>query len=1092
MKSMFHMVGCLLTAMVFSASADTLIENYRYGTDSGSGVADQAVFFEPSAGTLDKVGSGTRTIPIKKLRGFGSASVQALEGSLVISDSGSAPAESSEAPEAAIKAFMWFDAATNVTTGADGQMTWYDRREEKQNSVWGTTYQAGQSLIVSSDLSHPVVRQDGDGRNFLYFNGYKSGTYMKFLKTDRSQYASGSSIVRHIFTVHRIESTYGTIWGNTSYPMFRIGDTTDSMSASYLHQYLNTRRYASGGRFYRNGADVDPYALVVQRGVQLMDWSGTRVNAAALGGFFHQFEGGAPSVDRSGGDDLGEVLVFTNLLTSAERVSIERYLMKKWQIGAPDPNPLAIRAAEGVTVTLEANGDGVLSGPMHFAVTGAGSGEKTGSGDLSLGEWYGGLLMAPFHLGAGRVIDYSGTIPVMPQDGEGYTFEGDKTARPVLTKTTVPAGSVALSGPAGYAVWGLPSSVKSLSATGDALALRGADADLRGGPVAGAVEATIPNGTFESDVSGWTVNRLNGSDTYFTIVTLPAPGDWKVENSYPAPQGSKALLTRYGFEAVTTVQVPVAGAYELSFATCARGTTTTAYERWVDVGIITGTTTNILARCRPSRRYGFIYNRYRTPTLAAGSHQLYIAYTGGEQAMHLMDDFRMRRITDETEEVVAVPNGNFERLDLAGTTRYGNETFNGANTFSDWTLTQSATGSTAPWSAAPVTINMAEYYRNSRSPYGETQLALMSNGGKATSAAFTLPAGTWRLKCRAAALKSSVDVLAWHDIKLTADAVLSASVRVDETDVALGQVTVSNVTTRTVFAPNALRLTGTERVVLSLEQTVEKGAVVLDDLVFVRDGDDELVAGGEISKGESCWTFTSHRNTDVEMLKNSGAAGQSLTTDWIGYATCAGSRAARLIQCGEMSQTVDFPAAGTYRLSFWTRPRAAVSGANPISQGGNVVQASIARGTVTNVIGRSSHVFSTNFVRQVFYFTVPNAGQWTLSLRGCNGLPKPDGTYEVAVPDGFSTTDAWALVDGISVRPVKNLGAAPSGLAGSTLTLGEGTRLYLDYSGDVLLKSLRLGGQKCSGWVDHATYPDLVFGPGRAYVTPKGFSLNLR
>ena len=37
MKSMFHMVGCLLTAMVFSASADTLIENYRYGTDSGSG-----------------------------------------------------------------------------------------------------------------------------------------------------------------------------------------------------------------------------------------------------------------------------------------------------------------------------------------------------------------------------------------------------------------------------------------------------------------------------------------------------------------------------------------------------------------------------------------------------------------------------------------------------------------------------------------------------------------------------------------------------------------------------------------------------------------------------------------------------------------------------------------------------------------------------------------------------------------------------------------------------------------------------------------------------------------------------------------------
>ena len=128
----------------------------------------------------------------------------------------------------------------------------------------------------------------------------------------------------------------------------------------------------------------------------------------------------------------------------------------------------------------------------------------------------------------------------------------------------------------------------------------------------------------------------------------------------------------------------------------------------------------------------------------------------------------------------------------------------------------------------------------------------------------------------------------------------------------------------------------------------------------------------------------------------------------------------------------------------------------------------------------------------MFYFTVPNAGQWTLSLRGCNGLPKPDGTYEVVVPDGFSATDAWVLVDGISVRPVKDLGAAPSGLAGSTLTLGEGTRLYLDYSGDVQLESLRLGGRKRSGWIDHATYPDLVFGPGRVYVKPMGFSLVVR
>lgn len=1082
MKAVAGMIGCVLSATCSVLAADKLVENFRYGTDDGTGTSADVSFFEPDAAALDKTGAGERTVPLSSLRGFGPATVQALDGTLTVADDGTLPAESAEAPAAAQKAAVWLDASANLTVGGEGVVRWYDRREEKSGDDWGTAHYAGVSLTSGS--LHPTVRQNEQGADMLYFNGYTSGSYMKFLKPDRTGNVYELGDVRHIYMVHRIVSTYGTLLGNASYPYFTCGNPDAPMTSTYLMATGNATSYAAGGRFYVNGADVDVYATTVRTGLQLFEWVGSRVNVAQFGGFF--FQGGSPAAKRCGGDDLGEVLIFTNLLTSVERTDVERYLMKKWQIASAQPK-MTLRAAKGATVKLDVGADGVMSGPLHYGVTGAGSAEKTGAGDLSLGERYGDGALAPLHIGAGRVIDYSGTVPVAPQDGENYALTASLAADPVLTKSSGTAGSVSLSGSAGYALHALPAGTSQLTVTGESLALRGGDADYRGAPLAGAVEATIPNPTFESGTSGWTSKSYSG--TYFTTATLPDSGNWLVQNTYPAPQGSKVLVTRYNFEATTPITVPVDGRYELSFATCARGTSANRYMQWMDVGIITDGQTNIISRCHPSNKYGFIYNRYRTPKLAAGStHKLYLAYLGGEEAIHLIDDFRLRRITDETDEVVPVPNGNFEQVNLVKS--YGTEAYNDANTLTGWTLEQSETGATAPWSAAPATINMTAYYRGDKVPYGETQLALLSNGGRATSAAFTLPAGKWRLRCRAVARKSGSDLMKWHTLYLQGDPVLSVSAKVGNADVDLGAVKVSRATTSVVTLPTAIKSTGTEPVTVSLTQTLSNGALFVDDLEFVRD--EELVTGGVIETGSDAWTYTSHNDAAVDMLKNSGASAMNLTASWAGYATCAGTKAVRIVQCGEMSQTVDFPEAGTYRLSLWTRPRAAATGTSPIHQGGNIVQASIRSGDKTLVIGRTAHVFSTNFVRHVFYFNVPKKGEWTFSIRGCNGLPTGDGSYEVAVPSGFHEKDASAFVDGISIVRAPHLGAAPAGLENATVVLGEKTRLHLDFDGDVKLESIRIGGRKHSGWIDHESYPDLVFGPGRAFVEPKGLSLILR
>ena len=89
-------------------------------------------------------------------------------------------------------------------------------------------------------------------------------------------------------------------------------------------------------------------------------------------------------VSRSGGSRLGEVLIFTNELTRAQRVRVAQYLTRRWVTGeqdAPDANAVIINsagAAVGVAEGRKARVD-ELAAPL-------GTVTKTGGGTLEIGH----------------------------------------------------------------------------------------------------------------------------------------------------------------------------------------------------------------------------------------------------------------------------------------------------------------------------------------------------------------------------------------------------------------------------------------------------------------------------------------------------------------------------------------------------------------------------------------------------------------------------------------------------------------------------------------------------------------------------------
>ncbi len=1107
MKRVSTLAGIVCSSATILA-ADVSVESYARHIVSETGTISDTIWFAPLSGGLLKTGGTTSDMPFANLAIGEEGRVQVIGGRLELTSAQTPHAPSSDAPACLSRAAIWLDASQNVVTDGSGGITrWYDRRESNAGGVWGTSYWRGESKLGLGTSSYPVIRQDANGRDMVYFNGCQGGTWMAFVNQPVSEDEVQITGIRHLFLVFRVTAALGFPLGNTSgYPYFHSGMyNSASFSSGTFFSYNNCVPTMTGGRRYMNGQRCVPeFMSPVQNSEYVFEWenNGSPRSAVVVGNFFND-RGMASNTTykRGGGDDIGEFIAFTNDLTAVERGRISEYLLAKWEV-ATSAKPIALSVATNATIAVDV-ASGSLAGGAPVSFSGGGTVEMSGAGAVALHEKYGDAALPQFALTGGTVNDYGGMIPLDPQGGVACSLANAPMS---LSMASAASGTASLAGNTAYRVKSIPASVETLSVSADQLVLAGADGEIDDAVRAGSVEATIAGGNygFESGTTGW-------SGGYNGAYTLPNSSAWYTGWDYPAPEGAKALYVHAngaGSEPVScTVVVPVGGHYELSFYTCARSRSYDAYWGRVDVALVTeGGVTNWVGACNITGALGFLLNRFKTPWLEAGNYTLLLidAYKRGlstkTESQPFFDDFHLVRLAD-AKRSVPVPNGNFEfsRYKYAYSREgdWGSSKYQEHNAPDGWTVSDADR-------VQSVSDNMLELYRGDDSPYGRNQLALFSGRSdwgnpekSATSATFKPGSGKWKLRLRGARWGQSDQSYQWAYVQITARPSISAVATVGGADVSLGTWTFSDsdVAMKEFTFPNAFVVLGDDvEVSVRLTQTVPNAAAIVDDLELVPH--DELVSGGVFANAsaDGSWTFTSHKDENVTALQKANADIMYFTADWVvngyGGAQCSGTRAAEVTQCGEMSQDVTFPEAGTYRLVFWTRARRV---GNTLNYAGNKVRAFLSSGATTNLIGITSYSLATNFVRQTFYFDVAAPGTWKFSLQGMNGLPRGDGTYLDVTPGaGFNANDSLVFIDGVSIRKADSLGGAPQGLENKAIELNANTRLRLDFTGDVRIKSLRLGGRKVVGEIDASHPSGLVDGPGTIYVVPQGTCILFR
>lgn len=1097
-----------------AARADKVVGNLSRASVT-NGMLDETLVAAPLASSIDKIGAGTYSLSAEQVLARSELGVNVHQGTLAFSDAGGEIPSVTEPPAVMDAAVLWLEASTNVVADADGYVTkWYDVRETQSAGMWGATRYRGVAAVIADieGATNPVMRVNAAGQPMVYFNGKKSGSYMMFQKPNGASVEDIGGIY-HVFQVLCISNSLGYALGNRSSAdgiAYFHPQNTDGTLGCYLDPNGTVDPSVSGGRAYLDGVYTDMAATSATPGMHLTEYQITGARAAKVGRFFCDRGMGGGTYKRSGGDYIGEVVLFTNRLDEADRLAVGEYLLKKWVSPVPHV-PMSVRTASNTVAQVSADA-GVTTAPIRMM--GAGTFVKDGAGTVALvAPAYGSGEAAEVRVDAGDVRTELAVVDVAVRAGDAYAKAGvDGNARRI-SRAAAPAGEFSVSGGV-WRVSEVPAGVKKLTATADELVLAGGTREAGFNVAPGVIEATIPNHSFEkgtvstvnpgstTTVEGWTFKAYTkaavgntGYDGYVYLQSLPKESDWRVKHPYRAPDGNKVFMGKAGFAAWCTVNVPTGGIYELSFKYCKRGDIGPV---GVDFAIVTGTQTNWIGRHYATSLSDFREQRYRTPWLAAGDHVLYFGHVNGTDCLPHYDDFHLRLVPEENVETAPVPNGNFEMARYTGMRLIYNlpitNAWSASNTLDGWTLTQTAAAVNQP-SVAPSSRFTPGYFREARA-VGDGQLVFSFAGGVATSPAFKLPAGKWRLRCQGTRwCVCNFNFWAWNGTtRVNGTPNLSATMTVNGAGepVSLGTVSVSSRLPRTYSFGTPITVTAEDELVLSLTQTVDGATVVLDDLEFERVAEgDELVTNGGFASDLGGWVTGTLKNDADSYLKKCNLFRKGNTDINYSYNTCDGNQGLMFVQAAWLEQNIAFPSSGVYRLSFWTSTRydRSANAGERRAYGGNALEAYLVKDGVTNAIGRTDACLSTNFQHRAYTFSVPAAGTYKFGFRSLNGWPTADGGHILTQPTGhgisFVTSDSHVFLDAISIKPA---GALPPPQIDRKvdMRLDASTRLRLDYDGTVEVDRLTLGGRSVVGTVD-ATHPcGLVYGPGALYIRPKG------
>ena len=1098
------------------ASGTNVAENASVTFDGRLGVGEGGVFY--------KLGAGTLTLPLSQVDRQAPYAVTALEGTLSLA-AGNATADATPPAFISDKAAFWVDATPGkgLQTEPDAEdatvtrvTRWCDVREADPSarSYTSALPAHGVTGCANEQTGNPVVT-NVDGNATVYFGGLGSGQYMAF--KNPSDAAQSYTKVFHFFLVHGIASTWGPVYGysqNVAQGGFRANSDslTDYTSLSAGHFDL-FRGDQHGGlwtsRFSLNGQVVDAFRTPPRKGFQLL--AGTVGDQFQyINNFFRQ----RSEVKVIGGDFLSEAILFTNQLSEAEFVAVERYLMAKWKLRSGTDKLVRLETdvgrigvAEGAEVTVAPAADESV-GPIAFA--GEGTVTKSGAGMLVIGPSGDRPPFAgTFNLAQGTVAVRGGMAPALGVAG-GDVLDASYTTSPSVNLSTLlsrdrkdgtditltsggDATAVRKTGVAEARVSAISNGVKRLSVEGGSLVLVAPEKTslyLPGNGVE-SVNVSVTNADFEAffedghsgemtSFSGFSHGWTSSGCRWLSVKN----SNWSTycKANIPPPSGEGVLLLKASnASAYTFVDLPVDGTYEFSCVSTIRRNQ--ADGNYYPMGIWVGTGNNLSSSTQVGSLLSGPTPWPRTRcrfTATAGRHVIGFKISNDpyRDDAHLIDDVRLQLVRETPAPVAfTVPNGDFEKY-VTSTPHY--LCLNAATLAQGWTLdsSQSVLFNTSKNPAVSLSSPLSFADSASTKPtrmsacadyvYGSTHLAFIGANGVA-STTFTAPAGTFRLKGRLAAWGSNIySYSANAEHGATGNPVIEAVLtRADETAVSLGTVTVSSHLFSDVVWSVPFELDASETVTLTLKQT-NSGCGLLDDLVFV---DAAAADAGELVVNGS------FENGDVGLTARVGSFGVAKSSrisyagspQYFGYNAYDGDYDFVLGNNSSCSWQINVPAEGLYRLRFAAHSR---TDGRP-SYACNPLRAtlSVSGGSETELVFVKP--FGLNFYEYSALFNVPAAGTYTLKISGT----AMDADYR----------DRRSYIDGVSVRKVVGTVAdVPSVPEKMRISVAEGARLQLDFPGTVKTGPVTLGGVVHVGTISAATCPDYISGMGTLEATSDG------
>lgn len=1048
--------------------------------------------------TLQKIGGGTLVLPLTRLPQGVDVDIAVRDGALGVSAFDPSDVDSPIPNEVLAKAALWLDAtmdgkvAYTASNGVDWVDAWYDVRETGNSDVGYSHLRALPNLGPTNMPPQLVVK---DGIKSVWFGGYPSGISMDWCGADGS--VREITDIRHVFIMYGVYESHGFVLGTRSVSRFHIMDTTRGLpTSSICEPFCTDAGAAYCGRVFVNGRLVEPCITgqLKQNQFQLLEYDCCGILGYASN-FFNDrnYFRNNPSYpqnggNRIGGDYIAEALIFTNELTEIERMSVGTYLMNK-HLGGVSPVP-SIAVAEGAQVGVDAkilDRASVMSGDgeVKFVCDG---------GAVTIPPMVGYGFSMPTDI-SGGIFGLSNRHMLKLHDGDSLTIEQTGYGNPVASISgDAGQGRISKEGNGSATVSALPETVTSVVVRAGTLHLAAVE-KKSGVPIGGSATAAVfENPDFEVDgidtnseyrteqnVGGW--NLVGVKNDLNCIIFISGDGTGAAWGSsggiygspLPTPDGGTAMMFKGDVSAWTSVSVPCDGIYELSFNAASRVPSGS-----LPLDVCIGKDEDSLVKVgsfMPTQK-SYMKFTFTVPYLDAGEYQFWFRSRQlGEDKAAAVDNIRMKLLSGLPLRSNVIPNGSFEDIEGAYNSGFKVNELSTDNVAAGWTLTQTngwVTG-TAP-SAAFTTPSVSwEHFDSSHNRSGIVQLMLDGYGARAETTFTPSMGGRYRLRAAVANRRYSSND---NKGKYLRASLVAGSVTND-----FGTINVLPYHLTETEWPDAVTVVAGEEVTLMLESrdTTDRTHTLVDDLVLVPSmDDDELVSDGGFEQPGTWKVDELYQKPD--RMNGASRYNYAYFPNAYGHSRCEGECWMAVVQNDIVSQRIEFPSAGLYRLRFFAHSRVD----NPAGHGLNPVKAFyVAEGsTETNWIA-AAKPFTTNFVEQVHTFLVPAACKATFGFQGCYAANEGEAEY-VGV-------DHTTAIDAVSIRRVIGVGdGLPDVSERLSVKVDAGAKLSLDFDGTLYLNALYLGGHAVRGEVSAETHPEFVEGPGRMYAKMHGLTITIR